>query len=453
MGIDLKQLDTFGLSKEFQIRVLFQDRDRNGRLESTDMALAFGTTSAARHSNALEEAVRNNNPQAFDAALEQLSQTRSQALRDTFVAEAAPTLRAFRQERDGVYVADDAFHFVKASSYAGPPKNVCDKIANALVGPFRKAIQKEFSASSGMLSYAAGDWLYGNLSSAFCFQTDASIGEVVSYLVERFFPAKTWVYSAVDVYFPSPMAIQQDYAETQYNEFRQSDAMTQFEQRSQLDIRVLGDGALTNEQIVILDGVLRALEQKRPKDRALLTTLILRLSNVRGEGRCFLPNTIRIIGPFGTPRGFPLHDRYSEEHERVRKSGTHESFFMMILAHELGHLVAYRDTQTPTRFFSPEGYRAVLSTSDETDIHEWFAEDYGLYLVSNGTAIARKTVGGKEIPNYEKRLAYMREHYPVITNQRRSYAETFYNRPYSMHVHDDRRLGNRGGSAAGSGGP
>ena len=124
---------------------------------------------------------------------------------------------------------------------------------------------------------------------------------------------------------------------------------------------------------------------------------------------------IVIFGPFASPEPDALMPGYYavESLESGRKNPSKE-YLILKLVHELGHLVAHRDGKKEDGFDVPEDYEKLVPNA-ERHAHEWFAEDYGIFLQSDGKKVMRKTIDGTELPNYEARRQHFFNHYFLHT--------------------------------------
>lgn len=364
MTIDLKSLDFLGASREFQIDIFKLDADRDNTLDGEDLARRYGSTAAQRHGHDLETAIRQNDPKAFAMALGKMAETRNQVVGKLFAEE-------MRRMGLGVTASEES-----------------------MVAPLRNALTRE-SIVPGTAH-----------EKSFPIYLDCTSRNDETPSLEMIGRIAMEIYAGpiLDTYDQDNM-----YAPTQYYELRQPAVVGVLEAQYALDIRT--DGApLTAEEGRILGEVLADIRSKRPKDLALLKTLVLIHGNSRGTAYASDPDEITIYGPFAPPAPVAnIPGQYAEESLVSARTFSAEPYLHLKLIHELGHLVAHRDGEKTGGFNVPLRYELLAPAH----AHEWFAEDYALFIASGGKKVMGKTIGGEEVPNDEQRLEFMRTHYPL----------------------------------------
>lgn len=205
-----------------------------------------------------------------------------------------------------------------------------------------------------------------------------------------------------------------EYAEIRYNETQQSDLLDQLEKKYKLDVQLVGH-PLTESEVADLGTALEKIKQRRPGDLKLLKTLVLIQGQFRGFGYAGHPHQIEIRGPFGIryDRSHigPGENYASESDESFIHDNTVEYLFQK-LTHELGHLVNDRDRSGKDNDLDPPT-EYPRSERKEGKTAEWFAEDYSLFLLSDGKKVMKQTISGLEVGQYDETLDYFKRKYPL----------------------------------------
>jgi hypothetical protein len=363
-SIPIKSIKDQGLSKSFELDLLRMDFDKDYELEAADFEFAFGASFKAEDFIEIKELVKDGNHQGFLASLARFKMDRDTQFKQTVFKLVSK--KSNPSNSDLVPIFNDAYQI----HYGRLPEHIM---------------------FSGIAKYLISDFDADDLTQA------------VSMGIDRF-------QAEIDYRYKS----QQDrHADMQYYESRHPVALQKLEQDFDVNIRYNRD-FLTDENINSLRFVFSKIRELRPQDFALLENLDLEAMHVRSLARALPPHKLTIEGAFRPP--LELEDPkmppyYAAESLESANTFPTNQYLLQKLSHELGHLVAYRDSRNKDRHrgYCPENYPNIKTSY----AHEQFAEDYSLYIQSRGERVMIKSIGGEVIPEYDKRLKYFQKQYPL----------------------------------------
>lgn len=156
---------------------------------------------------------------------------------------------------------------------------------------------------------------------------------------------------------------------------------------------------LVHDEIKLLDSVFSRLMKMRPFDFEKIQAVRLYPHETRQGAAMSKGGICGIWGPFGKKQTADEFDGYdiSEDSKWLYQEADAESFLFHVIAHEIGHLVE-------------PGERPYFYTDRWC---ERFAEDYRIYVTSEGRSVVKRDLGGKDVPFGDERLEYFRKHYPM----------------------------------------
>ncbi len=382
--------------------LVFYDQNQDGKLELSELQQVYGTAFTSQDFNELRRIVRFGDAASYLDFKNRLTQKRDDKIVPLIRQKIEDDKQAI-QDQFGIDL-DQIFHDTTLSVEA--------KVI-ALQNSFTSVYQDQLFAAGYPEDYPILDGIVAAyLSVEFNGTSHPDLESLILAVNRKILDEfEVWGESIQDT----------QYAEVKYNETQQSGFLDKLEKKYKLDVQVVGH-PLTESEIANLDLVLGRIQNLRPEDLKLLKTLVLIQAEFRGGGVAKPSHQINITGPFGRRSSYgniesteawgPEAVNYAiESDESLRNNGTVDFLFQR-LTHELGHLVCVRDRADKDNVFeTPNGYPRFEYT--EGFVAEWFAEDYSLFLISNGEKVMRRTISGFEVGHYEETLEYFRQKYPL----------------------------------------
>jgi hypothetical protein len=402
MAISLKDWLAKNPDEQWALDVLKQNRVQDDSLDQHDFELRYGRTAAEQVWPEIEAALNQNDKSAYDLAFAKLQNCSRTVLTDKFMNGFAPL--ESRLKKFGITKENANLPQVYKAGVDTTAKDR-DAATALLAGVLTTVYQDEYgkTLASDKVTGIINNWLSQGLP-------------------DEIIPPRTLIEHGLKIYGSnlsedvtgiSEYVQEKIYAPEQLNEYKHADVFAAVEQKFNLDIRFTGE-APTQEQVKILDQVLTKIAERRPQDLQLLKTLELYPNDFRvgGVTEANLAS-IELTGPFAPPNpnaAMPAH--YAASSLLSAKTEPTELELYKLLCHELGHLVEHRDGPKASGYDVASDYE----TLEPDHAHEWFAEDYSVYLASDGLAVADISVGGEIRPNYDERLTYFRNYYPLANN-------------------------------------
>lgn len=406
MVIALKKWIEDTKDDEWAKQVLAQNRVQDDVLDETDFALRYGQTAAKDSWGEIESALQAKDKSAYETALQNINTLSNETITTKFMNRFAPLAKQL--EKLGV----SSENIGVPQSYDGQlrdsnkltRKAVSALLASALLDVYEKEFGNKISED--VFTYALDYPLmeFGNKKISLEEMIRSSLKTYGEHFAEE--ASGITEYSQINISAPE-----------QFNEFHQSAGIDTIEKTFGIDVRIVGS-EFSDGDIQILHQVLSEIQKKRPKDFEILKTLHFQENNNRlgGYAGSKSQDDIHLSGAFAAPNGtLSMPDHYALESQTSGRIDSTRDYLFKLLAHELAHLVAIRDGKKRDGFDVPASYEA-LTPNQEHKPHEWFAEDYSLFLISSGQRVADITVGGQEIPNYDSRLEYFKRHYPLASH-------------------------------------
>ncbi len=389
--IYLKSLKDQHISKNFELDLLRMDVDHNQKLEEADFRQVYGNSFKKEDHAKLQKLVKQNNVTAYRHLLKRLSNNRHHQL--TFLVKQKMTDQRTHLLANGFDI-DRKFSIPPNYDHKISDRNVQKRetMADMLTPYFMEVYQQHMGKKTDPVL----------IKNAITFSLASYQPIAISQLADDVFK---FIISKED---NDKKYDQEEYAQTQYNEFRQSDRLSALESKFNIDIRLSGT-PLNADQISILHDVLKEIKDRRPQDFALLKTLHFEELNRRGSAFVTATDKISMWGAFANYGEGKIPGYYAQESQWAAENLPTKDYIFQLLLHELGHLVAERDDPTRENFNVPTKYEKLAPQN----AHEWFAEDYGLFIQSNGKKIMKRTIDGQNVPNYHERLKFFQEHYPL----------------------------------------
>lgn len=403
--MSLKNWVEFVQDEDWALQVLAQNRVSDEVLDKNDFLLRYGRTAAKEVWPEIESALLAKDKDAYLAALQKIDALSTATLIKKMTSRFAPLearLKKFGVSADNLKVP--VFFDASLRDENEPTrKAVAALLASALWGVYENEFGKTIPKKSEKYFF---DALYYALNGYGSEKTglEEMLRSCLQISGERFAETASGFSAYMQV---------NEYAPEQLNEYRQSPGLDAIEKTFGIDVRIIG-AALADGEIQVLHEVLSEIRTKRPGDFKLLKILHFSFGENRLGGYAEpKPHEIHLIGAFAEPDAtYMLSPVYALDSQISLRFDSTRDYLFKLLTHEIAHLVARRDGKKSDGFDVPAKYR-TLTPDQGCNPHEWFAEDYSLFLASDGQKLADVTVGGKVIPNYAARLAYFKKHYPL----------------------------------------
>lgn len=412
MTIRINQLK----DREFQRDLLLIDYTQDTVISIEDFKIVYGKTASAKHFKAVERAILLQDKQLLDAIINKMAETRN----GLFNRRLRPVVRKMADAGLEIKGGKLIFPRIDDPEFNGQES---ERIRKIFVAGVKTLYEEEFqikhpedhsgmtymSSLSGRIHEPTLDQRLNQLFSSLIGLKGGS-DDRPDVLVRG---VGDYLFSSSDSHqwFSTHAGGQAYYASFEINEFDEGAEEAAIEKK--YSVKILTEGqSFTGEQWLMLDRVLGKLKTLRLADFALISSIAFTSSpDGSRHGAATNPNNaVRLLGAFEPPAGQDAYEsspRYSNAGMKLIYTGDTESYITYILAHEMGHI---------HKRYNKKAYRLYDKYFQEEGYPEFFAEDYAIYLFSNGREVMRHSGAflhqGVEydVPHYEERLALLEEH-------------------------------------------